>query len=83
VLLAFLGRAGNPNTQRRVLQRRLDFLDAPASFFYSGDRPQRADEQADMFRRGMLTVARATSRAEKAWLREAIAGLGTPGRRNG
>ncbi len=77
VLLAFLGRLGNPATQGRVLQRRLDFLETPASFFYADDRPQRADEQADLFRRGMLTVARATSRAEKAWLREALAELAT------
>ncbi len=77
VLLAFLGRLGDRTAQAAVLRRRLDFLEAPASFFYAGERPQRADEQTDLFRRGMLTVARATSRAERAWLREALVELAT------
>ncbi|PWU61578.1 PadR family transcriptional regulator [Micromonospora globispora] len=74
-LLAFLGQLADPAAQAAVLQRRLDFLDQPASFFYTGDRPQRAADQADRFRRGMLVMAAAISRAERAWLREAIAEL--------
>ena len=38
-LLAFLGQLANPAAQAAVLQRRLDFLDQPASFFYTGERP--------------------------------------------
>lgn len=74
-LLAFLGRLGDPAAQARVLRRRLDFLEAPASFFHRDGRPERAADQTDVFRRGMLTVARATSHAEKAWLRETLADL--------
>ena len=74
-LLAFLGQLADPAAQAAVLQRRLDFLDQPASFFYAGDRPQRAADQADRFRRGMLVMAGTISRAERAWLREAIAEL--------
>ena len=74
-LLAFLGQLADPAAQAAVLQRRLDFLDQPASFFYTGDRPQRAADQADRFRRGMLVMAGGISRAERAWLREAIAEL--------
>ncbi|GHJ48439.1 PadR family transcriptional regulator [Catellatospora sp. TT07R-123] len=76
-LLAFLGQLADPAAQAAVLRRRLDFLDQPASFFHTGARPQRAADQTDPFRRGMLEVARATSRAEKAWLREALAELET------
>jgi hypothetical protein len=35
----------------------------------------RAEETDDLFRQGMLRVARATGEAERAWLREAIARL--------
>ena len=44
----------------------------PASFFYEGDRPLRAEELDDPFRRGVLTIARATSRAELSWLRRTL-----------
>ena len=44
-----------------MLRRRLVFLEEPASFFYEGDRPLRAEELDDPFRRGILTIARATS----------------------
>jgi len=56
---------------------RLEFLEEPASFFYDGDQPLRAEEIADPYRRGMLLTARATSLAERAWLREAL-GEGAP-----
>ncbi len=48
----------------------------PASFFHAGDRPLSAEEVDDPFRRGVLTIARATSRAELSWLRETIGSLG-------
>ncbi|MBO1333354.1 PadR family transcriptional regulator [Streptomyces sp. VRA16 Mangrove soil] len=76
-LLAFLRHLPGPAEQAAVLRRRLDFLETPASFFYDAEgRPVRAEEPDDLFRRGMLTVARATGKAERAWLREAIAELG-------
>ncbi|MEU4369301.1 PadR family transcriptional regulator [Micromonospora chersina] len=74
-LLAFLGQLAEPAAQTAVLERRLAFLDQPASFFATGDRPQRAAEQADPFRRGMLVMAREISRAERSWLRATIAEL--------
>lgn len=37
--------------------------------------PLRAAEMTDRFRRGMLTLARETKRADMGWLRETIAEL--------
>ncbi|MET8944410.1 PadR family transcriptional regulator [Streptomyces sp. NPDC004542] len=74
-VLAFLRHLEAPAAQAAVLRRRLAFLEEPASFFYDGDRPLRAEELDDPFRRGVLTVARATSRAELTWLRETLASL--------
>ncbi|WP_369184715.1 PadR family transcriptional regulator [Streptomyces sp. Y1] len=75
VLLAFLGRLPDPADQARVLRRRLEFMDRPASYFYADGKPVRATEMDDRFRRGMLTLAAGTSRADRAWLRETIAEL--------
>ncbi|MCW2878757.1 MAG: PadR family transcriptional regulator [Sphaerisporangium sp.] len=77
-LLAFLSRLPDPAGQARVLRRRLGFLDRPAGFFYEGGKPVRAAETVDPFRRGMLLVARATSAAERDWLKQAIADLEGP-----
>ncbi|KMS83715.1 MULTISPECIES: PadR family transcriptional regulator [Streptomyces] len=79
-LLAFLRHLEDPAAQAAVLRRRLAFLEEPASFFYEGDRPLRAEELDDPFRRGVLTIARATSRAELAWLRDTLASLDGAGR---
>jgi hypothetical protein len=59
----------SPETFGRVS---LEFLEEPASFFYDDERPLRAEEIADPYRRGMLITARATSRAERTWLRETL-----------
>jgi DNA-binding PadR family transcriptional regulator len=75
-VLAFLRHLDDPAAQAAVLQRRLDFLEEPASFFYDGDRPLPAEELDDPFRRGILTIARATSRAELSWLRATLRSLG-------
>ncbi|MEI5100686.1 PadR family transcriptional regulator [Streptomyces sp. PmtG] len=75
-VLAFLRHLEDARAQAVVLRRRLDFLQEPASFFYEGDRPLRAEELDDPFRQGILTIARATSRAELAWLRKTLASLG-------
>ncbi|MBC9716447.1 helix-turn-helix transcriptional regulator [Streptomyces sp. TRM66268-LWL] len=74
-LLSFLRHLDDPAAQAAVLRRRLAFLEAPASFFYDGERPLRAEELDDPFRRGVLTVARATTKAELAWLRDTVAEL--------
>lgn len=71
-ILAFLSRLPEVADQHAVLCRRLEFLEAPASFFYEGDRPLRAEDVTDPYRRGMMLTARATSRAERAWLREVL-----------
>lgn len=79
-LLAFLRHLDDPAAQATVLRRRLAFLEEPASFFYDGDRPLRAEELDDPFRRGVLTIARATSRAELTWLRDTLVSLDRVGR---
>lgn len=71
-ILAFLSHLPDAADQHAVLRRRLEFLEEPASFFYDADRPLRAEELADPYRRGMLLTARAISSAERAWLREAL-----------
>ncbi|MEV7196522.1 PadR family transcriptional regulator [Streptomyces sp. NPDC093510] len=79
-LLAFLRHLDDGTAQAAVLRRRLAFLEEPASFFYDGERPMRAEELDDPFRRGILTIARATSQAELAWLRETLTSLDGSGR---
>ena len=74
-MLAFLRHLRTPAEQVAVLQRRLDFLTQPASFFYDGDRPLRAADFDDPFRQGLMKVASVTSRAEIQWLRETLASL--------
>ncbi|MFE0175417.1 PadR family transcriptional regulator [Streptomyces sp. NPDC059002] len=75
-LLAFLRHLDDAAAQAEVLKRRLAFLEEPASFFYDeSGSPLRAEEFDDPFRRGMLTIARATSRAELAWLRTTLTSL--------
>ena len=58
-----------------MLRRRQEFLDTPASFFYRDGEPRTAEETDDLFRQGMLRVARATGEAERKWLAEAITQL--------
>ena len=72
VVVAFLSHLPDVAEQHAVLRRRLEFLEQPASFFYDNERPLRAEEIADPYRRGMLLTARATSRAERTWLRETL-----------
>jgi DNA-binding PadR family transcriptional regulator len=73
-VLAFLSHLPDVSEQHAVLRRRLEFLEEPASFFYSGDRPLRAEEVPDPYRRGMLLTARAISSAERAWLHSVLDG---------
>lgn len=74
-VLAFLRHVDDKAAQAAVLERRLAFLEEPASFFYDGERPLRAEDLDDPFRRGILTIARATSRAELTWLRTTLSSL--------
>jgi DNA-binding PadR family transcriptional regulator len=74
-LLAFLRHLPDRREQAAVLRRRLEFLQAPTSFFYEGGEPVRAEEAGDLFRQGLLRVARAAGEAERTWLAEAIATL--------
>ncbi len=76
-ILAFLSLLPDVADQHAVLRRRLAFLEESASFFYDGDRPLRAEDVSDPYRRGMLLTARATSQAERIWIRE-ILGDGNP-----
>ncbi|WP_431676633.1 PadR family transcriptional regulator [Kitasatospora sp. KL5] len=73
---AFLDRLPDPAGQAAVLRRRLDFLQEPSSFFYDGSgEPVTAENEPNPFRRGMLLVARASGRAERAWLTDTISAL--------
>ncbi|MCX4671048.1 PadR family transcriptional regulator [Streptomyces sp. NBC_01381] len=74
-LLAFLRHLPDSAEQAAVLRRRQAFLDAPASFFYRDGKPVKAEETPDLFRQGMLRIARATGTEEKKWLAEAISAL--------
>ncbi|GIF16141.1 PadR family transcriptional regulator [Actinoplanes teichomyceticus] len=74
-LLAFLRHLPDPARQAEVLRRRLAFLQAPATFFSRGGRRLHADDVDDPFRQGMFEIARATSRAERAWLERTLAEL--------
>lgn len=74
-LLAFLRHLPDPGEQAAVLRRRQEFLETPTSFFYRDGKPVRAEETDDLFRQGILRVARATGEAERKWLAEAIARL--------
>jgi DNA-binding PadR family transcriptional regulator len=74
-LLAFLGHLPATSDQARVLRRRLAFLTTPASFFHEDGRPVRAAEATDRYRKGMLIMARAQSKAEREWLTSTLAEL--------
>ncbi|GEB55093.1 PadR family transcriptional regulator [Streptomyces gardneri] len=74
-VLAFLRHLDDPAGQAAVLRRRLAFLEEPASFFYDEAGPLDAERITDPFRSGILLIARATSRAELAWLHDTIAAL--------
>ncbi|MEV6039944.1 PadR family transcriptional regulator [Nonomuraea sp. NPDC052116] len=77
-LLAFLSALPDPTDQAQVLRRRLAFLEAPAGFFRKDGRPVRARDEPDPYRRGMLLIARASSQAEREWLRHRIEELAPP-----
>ncbi|RLU79316.1 PadR family transcriptional regulator [Streptomyces griseocarneus] len=71
-LLAFLSQLTEPAQQAAVLQQRLDFLSRPASFFSRAGSPVRIKDAEDPYRKGMLIMARAAQRAERAWIEEKL-----------
>lgn len=73
VVLSFLSHLPQPEAREVVLRRRLEFLEQPASFFSDGARPLRLADITDPYRRGVVVSARATSRAERTWIRELLA----------
>ena len=73
-VLAFLSLLPDVTEQHAVLRRRLAFLEEPSSFFYEDGSPLAAKDVGDPYRRGMLLIARATSRAERSWLHEVLDG---------
>lgn len=75
-LLAFL-RYLSPKEQKKILERRLDFLDAgpKRGFFHKTDQSSEVAAPHDAFRKGMLHIARETTRVERQWLRETIDNL--------
>lgn len=72
VVLAFLSHLPDEDERRAVLQRRLDFLEQPSSFFSDGDRPLTSTTVGDPYRRGIFLTARAANTAQRAWLREML-----------
>ncbi|WP_208754113.1 hypothetical protein [Streptomyces bauhiniae] len=77
-LLAFLSQVPDPGRRAAVLRRRLDFLTRPAGFFTRAGTPVRIADEPDPYRKGMLVMARAAQRAERAWLEEALRDLESP-----
>lgn len=61
--------------QRAALERRLAFLKDGRSFFVTHGQPVALSDEPDRFRRGMLHIARETTRVEQAWLQELIGSL--------
>ncbi|MEV6164945.1 PadR family transcriptional regulator [Streptomyces sp. NPDC052052] len=74
-VLAFLRHLPDRADQAVVLRRRQAFLATPSSFFYRDGEPVGAEEAPDLFRQGMLRIARATGAEERKWLAEAIGSL--------
>ncbi|CAM2856705.1 PadR family transcriptional regulator [Paenibacillus sediminis] len=70
-LLAFL-KFLEPQAQINVLQRRLNFLMGGKSFFSNNGTLIKYTEDHDLFRHGMLHIARETSRVERQWLKDTI-----------
>jgi DNA-binding PadR family transcriptional regulator len=73
-VLSFLKFLDLPD-QINLLERRLTFLEGGKSFFHTNGKPVTTAKEQDIFRRGMLLIARETSKVEKAWLKETILDL--------
>jgi len=71
-ILAFLALLPDRGERNAVLRRRLEFLDQPASFFYDGDIPLRQRDMTDPYREGLFVIAKATSSAERRWLKQML-----------
>ena len=71
-ILAFLALLPDRGERDAVLRRRLQFLEQPASFFYDGDIPLRQRDMTDPYRQGLFVIAKATSSAERSWLKQML-----------
>ncbi|MGZ4110911.1 MAG: PadR family transcriptional regulator [Tumebacillaceae bacterium] len=76
-ILAFLKHVERTE-QCAILEKRLTFLQGGKSFFSDGGTPVTSTAELDPFRKGMLLIAKETSRVEKQWLRELLAELSAP-----
>jgi DNA-binding PadR family transcriptional regulator len=74
--LSFL-RYLEPEYQIQVLEKRLEFLEGGKSFFQANGQPVSTAAETDSFRKGMLIIARETSKVERSWLKEMIKELKT------
>lgn len=70
-ILAFL-KYLQPAEQINTLERRLAFLQMGKSFFSKEGAPVTSAKETDVFRQGMLLIAKETSRVEREWLRGMI-----------
>ena len=75
VILAFLRYLNNPQEEIAVLERRLEFITQPASYFYDGERPLRSADFDDPYRQAMLKIAHAASKTELTWLTHTLKSL--------
>jgi hypothetical protein len=73
-ILAFLSLLPDVADQHAVLRRRLQCLEQPASFFYDVDVPSAPKTSPTP----TAVIARVTSRAERAWLREVFGSQEAP-----
>ena len=71
-ILAFLALLPDRGERDAVLRRREQFLEQPASFFYDGDVPLRQQDMTDPYREGLFVIAKATSGAERRWLKQML-----------
>ncbi len=62
-------------SQILVLESRLLYIKSPKSFFTDGKKEIKSSELSDPFKKGMIHIAKETSKIEKRWLEETIASL--------
>jgi DNA-binding PadR family transcriptional regulator len=73
VILAFLSALPNENDRKRVLRRRLDYLEGAQSFFYKEGEPLHICDIDDPYRQVILRSAKAVRDVQVAWLRKMLA----------
>ncbi|TAP28454.1 MULTISPECIES: PadR family transcriptional regulator [Micrococcaceae] len=71
-VLTFLSVLPDAEERNAVLQRRLDFLEAPASFYSNEGVRVKIADMTDPYRRGAQRSARALRNEERKWIRELL-----------